>query len=535
MDAVGNRLVLQDNYGVTSYTWDSQSRLIGIQNALNETTTIQWDPLNSEQHRVLANGGAISHTWDPAGRETLLENRNAAGVGQAIFTNSYDPLSNRLSVIELDNTRVSYSYDSTSQLISEARSGTYTYNRSYTWDGLGNRLQQYDSGVLTQRTFNAANGTLVITPASGFPTTQSFDANGNLALSTTGAAITTNTWSGENRLLSQVSPTVSEQYQYAQDGLRRQKTNVSGTTLFTVDNQNVLLETTTGGALQARNTQNPNGYGGLVSQNRSSATSFYGFDTQQSTRILVSVGGLITDSLSFKAFGEELQSGAGTVNPFWFGGQVGYFRDLPGVMNVGRRKLIAANGVFLNRDLIGFAGGDVNLMRYVGNNPVVRVDPSGLDCKNWSPDPMTSDWQGDAVQKYRSNSKWDIISTRVRLSKATVHGTDCDCGVPPRNPGYFFYQWYNEFDLINIDPSTDKGTVLPSGGWQPDGHPQVGIMYGDPVLVSGHGYNDLCHDCSWDYHFFHVRRPRLEWCGGMANCGREPLFVARRRQVRLEP
>ena len=139
---------------------------------------------------------------------------------------------------------------------------------------------------------------------------------------------------------------------------------------------NVLLETT-GGVLQARNTQNPIGYGGLVSQNRSSATSFYGFDTQQSTRILVSVAGVITDSLSFKAFGEELQSGAGTVNPFWFGGQVGYFRDLPGVMNVGRRKLIAANGVFLNRDPIGFAGGDANLYRFVGNNPVGRVDPSG--------------------------------------------------------------------------------------------------------------------------------------------------------------
>jgi RHS repeat-associated protein len=385
LDSVGNRLSQADPWGITTYSWDLQSRLLGILNPMNETTTIQWDPLSREQHRILGNGMAVSHTYDGAGREVLLENRNSAGVGQAIFTNSYDPLSNRLSVIELDNTRVSYSYDQTSQLLTESRSGTFAYNRSYVWDGLGNRLQQYDSGVLTQRTFNAANEMLTIVPASGSPTTQSFDPNGNLALSTTGSAVTTYAWSTENRLLSQVSPSVNEQYQYSQDGLRKEKIDASGTTQFTLDGQNVLLETTSSGVLQARNTQNPNGYGGLVSQNRSAASNYYGFDSQQSTRILVSVSGMITDSLSFKAFGEELQTGSGTANPFWFGGQVGYFRDLPGVMNVGQRKLVATNGVFLNRDLIGFAGGDVNLLRYVGNNPVVRIDPSGLAvCKNFS-------------------------------------------------------------------------------------------------------------------------------------------------------
>jgi len=37
-----------------------------------------------------------------------------------------------------------------------------------------------------------------------------------------------------------------------------------------------------------------------------------------------------------------------------------------------------ATGKFLTRDPLGFAGGDVNLYRYVGNGPVVNVDPSGL-------------------------------------------------------------------------------------------------------------------------------------------------------------
>ena len=53
-------------------------------------------------------------------------------------------------------------------------------------------LTGFDSGVLTQRTFNAANEMLTIVPASGTPTTQIFDPNGNLRSLTIGAAITTN-------------------------------------------------------------------------------------------------------------------------------------------------------------------------------------------------------------------------------------------------------------------------------------------------------------------------------------------------------
>ena len=55
LDGAGNRLVLADSYGVTSYTWDMQSRLTKIQNPLNEVTSIQWDALDREQHRITAN------------------------------------------------------------------------------------------------------------------------------------------------------------------------------------------------------------------------------------------------------------------------------------------------------------------------------------------------------------------------------------------------------------------------------------------------------------------------------------------------
>ena len=84
-----------------------------------------------------------------------------------------------------------------------------------------------------------------------------------------------------------MSATENESYLCSGDGLRKEQTTASGVTAFTYDEMLVLLETS-GGALQARNTDYPGYFGGLASQNRGGVSSFYGPDSQQSVRILVS-------------------------------------------------------------------------------------------------------------------------------------------------------------------------------------------------------------------------------------------------------
>ena len=394
-------MVLQNNYGVTSYAWDNQSRLTSIWNPLNERTTIAYDALDREQHRVLGNGGTISHTWDANGRETLIESRDKAGVGQFIATNTYSSVGNRLTVAELDGTLCTFGYDASSQLVSEARSGTMAYNTSYVYDPNGNRQQQFDSGVLTQFTLNAANELLVIAPASGPATTQTFDAVGNMIGANTGGALTTQTWSGENRMLSlQKADGTNESYLYSQDGLRKKKTNAIATTLFTWDEQNVLLETNTSGVLGARNTDFPGYWGGLASQNRGGVSNYFGYDSQGSVRILTSVLGAITDVYAYMAFGVELSTGlTPTVNPNRYLGLFGYYRDFVNWMYVRARLLDASRGRLVSKDPFGLwlltRGGSIptvptiydhsdavslmtNLYRYAGSNPVNDSDPSGL-------------------------------------------------------------------------------------------------------------------------------------------------------------
>ncbi len=82
---------------------------------------------------MLANGCAISHTFDAAGRETLIQNISAAGVAQAVFTNTYSATNNRLTVQELDGTRVTFGYDVTSQLTLEQRNGAQAYDIGYSY------------------------------------------------------------------------------------------------------------------------------------------------------------------------------------------------------------------------------------------------------------------------------------------------------------------------------------------------------------------------------------------------------------------
>ena len=216
-----------------------------------------------------------------------------------------------------------------------------------------------------------------LTPPSGAATTNTFDANGNLTVANTGGALTTNAWDSENRLTNIANPDGSSiQSVYSQDGLRKSKKTEGATTLYTWDEQNVLLETSTAGALQARNTDYPGYWGGLASQNRSGVSSFYLFDSQGTTRALTSLAGLITDSYILKAFGEELLAGNGTVNPFWYGGQFGYYRDMPELMQVRARWLAAAIASWMSRDPIGI-NGVRQLYEYVYNQPSSFVDPAG--------------------------------------------------------------------------------------------------------------------------------------------------------------
>ena len=104
---------------------------------------------------------------------------------------------------------------------------------------------------------------------------------------------------------------------------------------------------------------------------------------------LTNASGTVQERMKYDAFGSvtwmdaafATKSSSGYAWNRTFTGQV---RDSElGLMLYRNRYYSTGLGRFINRNLIGYLAGDVNLYRYVGNMPVDALDPLGLDVCDW--------------------------------------------------------------------------------------------------------------------------------------------------------
>jgi RHS repeat-associated protein len=128
----------------------------------------------------------------------------------------------------------------------------------------------------------------------------------------------------------------------------------------------------------------PFGYGDLLSQRRSSATSFYHFDSLGSTRALTESDEDISDTYLYDAWGVPKASTGSTTNPYRYVGKLGYLREAAVEGYLLRRRYYRTGvGRFLSRD----PGHEVvPPYGYAHGSPLMLTDPSGeqpqgfLDC-----------------------------------------------------------------------------------------------------------------------------------------------------------
>jgi len=138
----------------------------------------------------------------------------------------------------------------------------------------------------------------------------------------------------------------------------------------------VLAETDENGTIQAYYV-----YGlGLISRiTPDESRHFYHYNNREDTIALTDVSGNVTDSYSYDEYGKLLlESTCSTENPFKFVGRYGVMDEGDNFYFMRARFYDAEAGRFLNEDPLGFEGGDWNLYAYVGGNPLMRIDPSGL-------------------------------------------------------------------------------------------------------------------------------------------------------------
>jgi RHS repeat-associated protein len=101
-------------------------------------------------------------------------------------------------------------------------------------------------------------------------------------------------------------------------------------------------------------------------------------DQTNSVRLVVNtITGNISQRLEYDAFGRIILDSNPGFQPFGFAG--GLYDPETGLVQFGARDYDPTIGRWTAKDPTGFAGLDTNLYRYVFNNPVNLIDPSGLN------------------------------------------------------------------------------------------------------------------------------------------------------------
>jgi RHS repeat-associated protein len=372
-NAQGQRTRTVDQDGITiNYAYDALGRLSGLTDGSNSSIVqYTYNNLGQVVEKTSGNGTHTTYAYDGDGNLISEVNFADATTVNSSFTYTYDLLGRRTSVTDAAGNTTSYAYDATGQLTQVALPGSQTI--TYVYDAAGNRTAVINNGATTTYSSNADNEITQVGSAS-----YTYDDNGNLHTVTDAGATTTYTFNDLNQLVSISNPGgATTTFQYSPLGYLIGQ-SVSGTqTNYLVDPSglgNIVGSYNSGGSLIAHYT-----YGfGLVRQTSPGGTGYYDFDAGGNTVGITDSSGTYVNRYSYLPFGETTTISAALPNPFTFVGQHGVLQVDSNLFNMRAREYTPATGQFLSNDPAGLTGGDTNLRRYVGNDPVTLNDPTGL-------------------------------------------------------------------------------------------------------------------------------------------------------------
>ena len=234
-------------------------------------------------------------------------------------------------------------------------------------------------------------------------TTYTYDANGNTLTATTGSDVITYTYNCKNQQISWSDGTDTVTYTYNLSGLRASKTNtgVSVTVNYIWSGANMVYEYVTG--FPATGIRHYYGLTLIYSSNG----NFYLYNAHGDVVQLVDEDGEILRTYEYDAFGNEKDPDGADTNYFRYCGE--YFDIESGTYYLRARYYNPANGRFTSEDP---AQAGLNWYVYANSNPVLYIDPNGLDAYIY----YLPEWEIEALADQKELMKqYNLAESQVHL------------------------------------------------------------------------------------------------------------------------
>jgi RHS repeat-associated protein len=282
---------------------------------------------------------------------------------------------------------ITWGYNAKGEVV-RADSSITGLDRSYQYDGIGNRLKSADS--LTPPSTNNYSPNILNQYTAINSLTPVHDDDGNMTSGPLPANINANStliWDGENRLIeAQVNSGSSVTYLYDAQFRRIAETVGSNTTVYVYDGWNPIAEystiftltkTYTWGMDLSGSMQGAGGVGGLLSVTDGTGTYFSTFDGNGNVSEYLETNGAIVAHYEYDSFGKTTVTNGSKANDFAHRFSTKPLDTTTGLYYYGYRFYDPETGRWPSRDPIGESGG-LNLYGFVGNNSVDKIDLFGL-------------------------------------------------------------------------------------------------------------------------------------------------------------
>lgn len=387
----------------TLYNYDGLDRLNVLSQAGNNVSdkrvNFTYNPLGQysaiDRYRDLAGTQLVIGTdydYDAQNRLTRIDHKNAANTSVAFYDYVYD-VASRISRITSVDGVVDYNYDDRDQLTDANYSNAAIPDEKYRYDANGNRVESHLHGTEYATDANAANRL-----KSDGKYSYEYDNEGNIAkrIEVVSGLIRVMEWDHRNRLVrvsdSSKEGILLQEVTFSYDSTNRRVLKsvdltpaTAGDTIsyqFIYDREDVLLDFKGVGSGLDQRTQLTQRYlhgpdvDQVLAQGIEGILEWQLTDHLGTVRTVTNDSGTVLEQAQFDGFGNSVNTAKSSRSRYLYSGRE-FDVEISVYFHRGR-YYDATVGRFQSEDPIRFAGGDVNLSRYVRNYSTGLTDPFGM-------------------------------------------------------------------------------------------------------------------------------------------------------------